>query len=623
MRDPHVTSKLPRRRRAGVTAALGGVLLAPILFACSGGSTDDGASPSTESSTTPTELVTPGDPAAPLGPGEMPSDPSNPEAPLDPTDPATPTTGVDPENPAVPLDPTDPTDPADPQTPSTCAADAPADVGPNVLRRLSRVEYQLTVQQLLGLAAPPDLAQVPEDPRYKGFRSVSSLQGVTTQHVRGFADTAGTLASDLMADAARRDAVIGCSVDAEGCLADFTTRFGRLAFRRTLDATELAELTMRATEHAESPEDEFTFVIESLLTSPSFLFRIETGATPDALSTLSSVELASKLSFTILGRAPDDALLARGESGEFDTAEGVQQAAMELVQRDEARDYFNAFFQQWLDFEEMRSPPVPPEGWSDDLMPQMLEETELLLDDYAWGGADFLEALTANHTYVRPELATFYGFSATGSEASRVEFPAGHDRENTGLLTHPSLIAAKGDGDIIAHRGKWILSTFLCQDLELPVGLLDSLGTELEGLTRTEMLAKRNEDGRCNSCHQVIDPIGIGFAQYDSTGQFDASVDFSDFPLAPALLGSQPPEFSSVAELGAKLKQRPEVPGCLSERVFLYTQGREPAAGDSCSMERVTEGFGAAGHDFRQLLLALATAPEFRLRRAAPPSATE
>lgn len=561
----------------------------------------------------------PGEPAAPLGPGELPNDPSTSET-AAPTSPTSPTTAVGPENPALPIDPTDP---ANPQTPSTCAADAPADVGSNVLRRLSRVEYQLTVQQLLGLAAPPELAQVPEDPRYKGFRSASSLQGLTTQHVRGFADTAGTLASDLMMDAARRDAVIGCSIDTEGCLADFTTRFGRLAFRRTLDATELANLTMRATETAESPEDEFTFVIESLLTSPSFLFRIETGATPDGLSTLSSLELASKLSFTILGRAPDDALLARGESGEFDTAEGVQRAAMELVQRDEARDYFDAFFRQWLDFEEMRSPPVPPEGWSDDLMPQMLEETRLLLDDYAWGGSDFLEALTANHTYVLPALATFYGLNATGNEASRVNFPAGHDRENAGLLTHPALIAAKGDGDIIAHRGKWILSTFLCQDLDLPVGLLDSLGTELEGLTRTEMLERRNEDGRCSSCHQVIDPIGIGFAQYDSTGQFDASVDFSDFPLAPALLGSEPPEFSSVAELGAKLKQRPEVPGCLSERVFLYTQGREPAAEDSCSMERVTEGFSAAGHDFRQLLLALATAPEFRLRRAAPPSATE
>jgi hypothetical protein len=362
--------------------------------------------------------------------------------------------------------------------------------------------------------------------------------------------------------------------------------------------------------------------MEALLSSPSFLFRVELGDSSEGTSNLSGTELVSKLSFAVLGRSPDDGLLTRAESGELDDPAVWATVAESLVSDPRAREFFAAFFKQWLAFEDMRAPPMPPEGFSEALLPQMVEETELLLSDFAWGGADFLGALSATYTYAAPELAAFHGLEpGSGVAASRIDLPTDHPRYGTGLLTHASLIGAKGDGDIIAHRGKWFLSTFLCQDLELPVGLLDDLGTELEGLTRMQMLEKRKDDDRCNTCHKVIDPIGVGFAQYDSAGRFDATVMLDTFPIAPELVGSTPPEFSSIAELAEKLLQRPELPVCISERVFLYTQGREPGESDECSVEQVTSAFSSSQHSFEGLLLALVTSPEFRLRQAAAPSA--
>jgi hypothetical protein len=246
----------------------------------------------------------------------------------------------------------------------------------------------------------------------------------------------------------------------------------------------------------------------------------------------------------------------------------------------------------------------------------MAEETKLLLADFAWGGQDFLGALTASYTHVGPELASFQELPGAGA-TTRIEIPEDHPRHGTGLLTHAALIAAKGDGDIIAHRGKWLFSTFLCADLALPVGLLDSLGDELAGLSPNQMLAKRNEDTRCSGCHQIIDPIGVGFAQYDKAGRFDESVSLADFPLTPALAGSDPAEFSSIAELATMLAARSEVPGCIAERLFLYTEGREPEAAEACAQSEITTTFVASQHDFRELLVAMVSAPEFRLRMPA------
>jgi hypothetical protein len=193
---------------------------------------------------------------------------------------------------------------------------------------------------------------VPEDPRFESFRTLASLQTLSPQHLRAYADVAQGLARDLLQDPARSDAVIGCALDSQGCLGEFTARFGRLAYRRALGDDEITELTTRASEFAEGPEDEFAFVIEALLASPSFIFRAEVGDTADGLSTLSSAELASKLSFSILGRTPDDALLTRGQSGEFDSDDALAAAAAELVSDPRAEQYFDAFFKQWLDFEE-------------------------------------------------------------------------------------------------------------------------------------------------------------------------------------------------------------------------------------------------------------------------------
>ncbi|HKO52629.1 MAG TPA: DUF1592 domain-containing protein [Polyangiaceae bacterium] len=490
-----------------------------------------------------------------------------------------------------------------------------ADVGVNILRRLSGLEYQLTLQDLFQLAAPPSLEGLPADTEKDGFKVFAEVQTVSAQHLRSYLAKAQELGAALMADSKRRPAVLGCEPSASDCLEDFITRFGRLAYRRALSAEEVAALVTRAERDALDVNDRFQFAIEVLLTAPDFLYRAELGATPEGLSTLGPAELAAKLSFAVWGRAPSAALLDQAEQGALATAEGISATADRLLADDRVQGFYSGFFRQWLGYDAVRAPTTPVSGWSDALLLAMQAETDAVVKDFAWGGLNFLDVLTANRTVLKPELATFYGLPAPAADGL-LTIPSSHVRANTGLLTHASLLGAKSDGDLIALRGDWLRETFLCRHMQVPASVAEQLGELLVGLTRVQIVKERNSRGECKGCHSVIDPIGVGLAKFDRAGRYDESLDISGFGIAPALPDAPNPAFASVAELAAKLRAMPEVSACLTSRAFLYVNGREPAASDRCTTQAAEQNFAAQSSSFPSLLRGLVTAPSFRLRKS-------
>jgi hypothetical protein len=496
---------------------------------------------------------------------------------------------------------------------------ANADTGSNVLRILSSLEYQRTVQHLFQLATPPPVDDLPADNERLGFRTFAEFQTMSVSNLRAYIDKARELADDLFADGPRRASVIGCEVADAACLRSFVTGFGRLAYRRELAASEIDAIVTGAMTHAVDEQDRFRFAIEVLLSSASFLYRVEVGNAPEALSTLSSTELASRLSFALLGRSPSAALLDQATTGALDTPEGLRTAAQAMLADPEAQTFFAAFFRQWLGFNTLRPPVTPPSGWSDALLPDMQAETDALLSDHAWNGQDLLDVLTAPYTKVSASLATFYGLPAPGADG-RVDFSDADVRARSGILTHASLLGAKTDGDLIAMRGHWVRRTFLCEELTPDAAVTDAIETVTEGLTRTEIVNTRNELSQCAGCHASIDPIGIGFAKFDAAGRYDASLDLEGIAVMPALPDAPAPNgFASVGELAEKLKALPVIPACVADRAFIYVHGRMPGAADACTVAFVSQAFTGGGQTFPALVAGLVDAPGFRLRR--PPTA--
>lgn len=486
------------------------------------------------------------------------------------------------------------------------------DVGPTVLRRLSALEYRLTVQDLLALDEPPEAKSIPLDNERLGFRTFAEYQTMSADNLRGYLDQAGALARDLLLDETRKAAVFGCAPSAPTCLDEFVARFGKLAYRRPLEAAEQSALTSAAQAAGLDAEDQFAFVIEALLSSSNFLYRVEVGDTPDGLSSLDSFELASKLSFALWGRGPNEQLMDSAAAGQLDTPEGLATIAEGMLADARTQFFFEQFFRQWLGYQTLK-PPTPAE---EAVFVAMQEETDRLVEEFAWGTGRFLDVLTANHSYVSPALADYYGLDAPDADG-RLEFDSEHPRADSGLLTHAALLSAKTDGDLIAMRGTWVLETFLCEEMHIPADLADTIGELLVGLDRVGIVSARNTRSECLGCHSVIDPIGIGFGSFDRTGVFDPEEDPSIFGIDAALpLAPKPNQFQTVGELSAQLSRMPEVAECLGERAFLYMHGREPAAIDQCAGDRINQAFASGGENLPGLLEALVEDPTFRLRRA-------
>jgi hypothetical protein len=490
---------------------------------------------------------------------------------------------------------------------------ATLDVGATPLRRLSNLELQLTLQDLFQLPEPPSLEGIPLDNDKDGFKTIADAQSISAQHLRAYSDKARELADVLLSDATRRRRVVGCEPSASGCLRSFIASFGRLAYRRPLAADEIERLSARATEFGLDGNDQVRYAIQALLTSMSFLYRIESG-TEQAASRLTADELATRLSFALWGRGPSAELLDQARAGMLDSEQGLEQVATKMAGHPRTETYALAFFRQWLGYDTLHAPMVKPAGWSDGLLVDMQKETDQLVQKHAFGEGSLLAALTSNETYLTPELARFYGLPTAASGA--VAIPASHPRANTGLIGHASLMSAKTDGDLIAIRGNWLRRTFLCREMHIPPAVADELGELLVGLNRVQIVQKRTSEPSCRGCHNIIDPIGVGLLKFDRAGRWDESVDTSAYGLTPSLADVDDPNFDRVSELSQKLRDAPEVASCIAEKLFVYMNGRSPAEQDACALERASSRFASSGHHFRELAIALVTNPAFRVRRA-------
>ena len=103
----------------------------------------------------------------------------------------------------------------------------------------------------------------------------------------------------------------------------FIERVGRRLFRRSLTGEELDARVAIASAAAKALGDFYAgleIALASLLVSPDFLFRIE-EAEPDpadpSTMRLTSVAMASRLSYLLWNTTPDDDLIAAGENGDL------------------------------------------------------------------------------------------------------------------------------------------------------------------------------------------------------------------------------------------------------------------------------------------------------------------
>jgi len=246
------------------------------------------------------------------------------------------------------------TNPNDPNAPG-----ATTDPGPSPLRRLTNDEYDSTVADLLGDTTAPATTFPGPTTSTADYDTYASGLGVSSTHAEDYLYAAEALASHAIANLA---SLLGCDAATQGeqaCTQTFVTNFGERAFRRPLTPAEIArfvglETTARANH---SYADSVRVVLEALLLSPAFLYRIEMGQTgqPGSLVKLTSWEMASRLSYLLIGSMPDTELFRAARNDELVDPANVEAQARRLLADPRARDAFRRFADQWLELRSIQS----------------------------------------------------------------------------------------------------------------------------------------------------------------------------------------------------------------------------------------------------------------------------
>jgi hypothetical protein len=504
--------------------------------------------------------------------------------------------------------------------------------GRTPLRRLTTPEYNATVRDLLGdTSAPANNFPPPEESA--GFLNNADVYRTTDLHAEAWLTAAEEMTA---AYRAAGNLTLPCMADATPCATEFIRDMGKRAFRRPLTDDEVASYLARfdAGMTDGSFEEGLEWVLERMLQSPHFLYRVETEAAGQPAGTvvpLNNYSIATRLSYFLWSTMPDAELLAAADAGQLSTPEQVRLQAERMMGMDRFDETLHSFHAQVLGWEHVYGAPkiaATTPAWDADLQVDMIEEAELFVKSIFDAGGTFSDLLTATHTFVTPRLAQFYGitYPGTGTEFMRVDnVPHRH-----GLLTQPSILAGHAHPNQSApvKRGELIRKHLLCTDPPPPPA---NLVIEIPAPTPDTTTRQRFEEHRvnpgCAGCHVLLDPLGMPFENYDEFGRWrdtdggqtvDASGGLTMIPSLGNAVDSAEVPVNGPAELGSQLAEVSEAHDCFLFNWFRYSMGRQEEATDTCTIATLRDDFAASGQNLRELLLTIVTSDAFLYRQDQP-----
>ena len=532
------------------------------------------------------------------------------------------------------------------QVAALCASGTPSlDPGPAFVRRVTHTEYDNTIRDLLGM--PTTIGdQFPTEEVRLGFDNNAAALSVSPDLAQQYLTSAETLAA-AATTGANMAKLVPCDPTTAGvdaCGQQFIAAFGQRAYRRPLAAADTTLLTGvfnvgKATDFATGVR----IVVETVLQSPQFLYRIESGRAPVAsdpsiavtdgsapnptqIVRLDDWEMASRLSYMLWGSMPDDTLFAAAAAGKLSADADIAAQAVRMLKDPKAHDMVADFHDQWLGVSAIgaleKDPTVYP-SFTTTIAGLMQQETAMFLDDVVWNENGTLSTIfTAPYTFVNGPLAQYYGIAGVTGDAF-VKTPVDTTRRS-GLLTLGGFLStqAKENQTSPVHRGKFVREQFLCQQLPPPPPNVQIIPPALSPtLTTRQRFEQHSASAACSPCHHLMDPIGLGFETFDGAGIYrsmengqpiDSSgqVDSADAEL-------QGP-FNGVLELEKKLGQSSTVQQCTTTQWFRYAYGRAETDADTCSMAALSDQFAAGGFKVQDLLAALTQTKAFLYRRVTP-----
>ena len=443
-----------------------------------------------------------------------------------------------------------------------------------------------------------------------------------------------------VSDTPSRRRVFSCRpltlADETPCAGAIVRRVATQAFRRPVSEKDHARLMTFYARGRKEKNFEFgvTKALEAILASPQFLFRAEetprlrsasSGAAGAVLSgpyRLGDYELASRLSFFVLGSGPDAELLKLASQGGLGLPGALSKQARRLLTLPRADAMATRFASQWLrlqDLERVIPDPILYPYSDQTLSLALKKETELFFESLVRDDRSVLDLLTADYTYVNERVARHYGIAnVTGTAFRRVTLPA----DRRGILGHGSILTLTSIADRTSPvmRGKWVMEVLLGSPPPPPPpnvpALEETKGTSDTGraLTVRERMEQHRSNPQCTSCHRVIDPLGLALENFDATGKWrirdggmpvDTSGQLFD---GTSITGS-----SGLRD--ALLRHQDVVLLSFTRSLMTYALGRRVEAADMPAVRRIIRTAAAQNYRISAFVTGIVESDAFRLAR--------
>jgi hypothetical protein len=402
-------------------------------------------------------------------------------------------------------------------------------------------------------------------------------------------------------------------------------RLASRAYRRPVTEDELKrflELGHMARQQGDSLEEAGQLVLQALLVSPHFLFRVELDPPPedkDQIRELSDYELATRMSYFLWSSMPDDELFGHAAEGKL--RENLESQVRRMLADPKAEALVDNFALQWLGLRNLDMV-TPDKGlfptFDDTLREAMRTETKIFFGGIIREDRSVLDLIDADYSFLNEPLAAHYGIRGVKGPKFRRVSLAGTPRG--GVVTQASVLTVTSNPTRTSpvKRGKWILDNILGEPPPDPPPGVPQLAEDEQAVSSgslRERLEQHRSKETCAVCHRKMDALGFAMENFDAVGAWRTRD--GEFEIDPSGVLPEGQTFKGPAELKAILltNSRESFVRCLAEKMLTYALGRGLEYYDRCAVDDIVKALAENDYKFSTLILEIVKSDPFQKRR--------
>ncbi len=425
------------------------------------------------------------------------------------------------------------------------------------------------------------------------------------------------------------------------------------AFRRKATEEEIDRfhsIYRKEESRGASSVDAMRVAVQSVLSSPQFLFRLEKEASmgneKNPIRELSDLELANRLSYFLWVSMPDRELFEAANRGELTNSSGLETQVRRMMRDPKIRELAETFAVQWLRLDQIYATKPDREVFKAFYRDRLEEDTlhddyiieavllfetimiedrsilELIDADYSWLNAFLLDVYELDERHEGLLAAAPQHLKDTTGVTDRTRYHLWYrvpltDKTRGGVMTMggPLTLTSTPLETSPIKRGNWMLETVYNRPPPEPAMafVLEKSKNEAESEPKTlrEMFEMHRDNPSCYTCHNRIDPLGFALEAFDPIGRLrekdtkGAVVDASGVWNGKA--------YDSPVSFKSAIMERPEyfVRGFI-EHLLSYAIGRKLEYYDMATVSDIQQKLEERGYRFSELILEIVKSDPFR-----------